>query len=876
MSITHSYINHTQVRLFYKVLCTSLVIMKVPNMFQSVIQSLRKELTLNDILWGIIPLILFILSNNRYSISYVDGLLTQGSLVTVALTNIVVALLLSVRKIWPEQAAIIFIVICIVQVIFGPAQLFADFFGFVLLVNAIARGNPTHTKVFVITAYITTILSCALISWNVVMGPIYGNNHSKSSYTCSVRNINSSNIKNCVSNILNFAIPSIIFAIIITTITVIIGYWQRTHVHTIQLLQEHNNAIRAYRRKAQHIAVTAERARIARDMHDIVAHTLSIIIVQADGGRYAATQNISLAKKTMHIIKNEAERAVHDMRRLLEALTDAPSGKLDFNHVPSLIEQAKIASPKNIFWHTVDGINSSNKLNKNAQTVAYRIIQEALTNIRKHAGECVKVNIHEEWNNQGLTLKITNEIHKIEANQEQNSGAPHKNGYGLIGMKERIENLHGTLDYGKLNDGTFSIVAFIPYSYSADQSNSTASVLNSIHNVTNKNAKVNNQAEAQTKPANVKPADVNVPTSSNVLPYVLPEANTSKNRIEKVSQWFEQHWLIGDIIYASPWVVMMLFLPTYDFIVGVGMSSQYSNSLSLQILYKVFTLTTMVPFMFRRKAPTACAIVAAVFSAIQLILLPDILFANFFIPNIIYAAVLYGKKRAWQWVSAVVLAESAIFAVKIGIATKNIPQTETPIRFFTSNIATTNFYDFMQFASVGLVFGFIVAIICFTVIAFAYYRRNDDNNLLLLKARRTELEQEQKQLEVLAANAERQRLSSNIQQKVAITLHKVIDAANSGIDMLNKYEKTNSNAENTESTETEKPQEQSEEISKAFKNIGDEGRSALKYMRKLLGVLRETGSSVHSANNTANVAEIAIRPAAPLDEQIQHNAINKQ
>lgn len=850
--------------------------MKVPNMFQSVIQRLRKELTLNDILWGIIPLILFILSSDRYVISNVDGFLTQGSLITVTLINIVVALLLSLRKLWPEQAATIFIVICIVQVAFGPTQLFADFFGFVLLVNAIARGNPEHSKAFVIAAYVTTVLSCAVISWNTVMGPIYGTNHSKASYTCSVQNINSSSIKNCVSNILNFAIPSIIFAIIITTITVIIGYWQRTHVHTIQLLQDHNNAIRAYRRKAQHIAVTAERARIARDMHDIVAHTLSIIIVQADGGRYAATKDISLAKKTMHIIKNEAERAVHDMRRLLEALTDAPSCQLDFNHIPSLIEQAKIASPKNIFWHTVDGINSQNRLNTDAQTVAYRVVQESLTNIRKHAGECVKVNIHEEWNNQGLKLKITNEIHKIEANQTQNSNAPHKNGYGLIGMKERIENLHGTLDYGKLNDGTFSIVAFIPYSYSADQSNTTVSVLNSIHNVTHKNAKVNNESAAQANPANVKPADVNVPTSSKVLPKVLPETNASQNRIEKVSQWFEQHWLIGDIIYASPWVVMMLFLPTYDFIVGVGISSQYSNSLSLQILYKVFTLTTMIPFMFRRKAPTACAIVAAVFSAIQLILLPNILFANFFIPNIIYAAVLYGKKHAWQWVSSVVLAESAIFAVKIGISSKNIPQTETPIRFFTSNIATTNFYDFMQFASVGLVFGFIVALICFAAIAFAYSRRNDDNNLLILKARRTELEQEQKQLEVLAANAERQRLSSNIQQKVAITLHKVIDAANSGIDMLNKYEKTNSNAENRKSSEPEQSQEQSEEISKAFKNIGDEGRSALKYMRKLLGVLRETGSSVHSANNAANVTEIAIRPAAPLDEQIQHNALNKK
>ena len=842
--------------------------MKISHTFNKAIQRLRTELTLNDILWGIIPLILFMLSSNRYTISNVDGFLTQSSLITTLLINIVVASLLSVRRIWPEHTAVIFIVICIVQVIFGPAQLFADFFGFVLLVNAIARGNPEHSKAFVIASYVTTVLSCAVISWNIVMGPIYGINHLKASYSCSVKNINSSNIKNCVSIILDFAIPNIIFAIIITTITVIIGYWQRTHVHTIQLLQENNNAIRAYRKKAQHIAITAERARIARDMHDIVAHTLSIIIVQADGGRYAATKDISLAKKTMHIIKNEAERAVHDMRRLLEALTDAPSGKLDFNHVPSLIEQAKIASPKNIFWHTVDGVNSSNKLNKDAQTVAYRVVQESLTNIRKHAGNGIKINIHEQWNEKGLTLKITNEVHKIEANQAQNSNAPHKNGYGLIGMKERIENLHGTLDYGIQNDGTFSVVAFIPYSYNTDQSNTTASLLNSISNVTYKNAKVNNQSAAQEKPENA---------SNQTSSEVLQGANTSRNRIEKVSQWFEKHWLIGDIIYASPWVVMMLFLPTCDFLVGNGMHSQYSSSLLVQILYRVFTLTTMVPFMFRRKAPTTCAIVAAAFSAIQLICLPNILYANFFIPAIVYAAVLYGKKHTWQWVSAVVLAESAIFAVKIGVASRNIPQNETPIQFFTSNAYTTNFYDIMQMASVGLVFGFIVALICFAAIAFAYYRRNDDNNLLILKARRTELEQEQKQLEVLAANAERQRISANIQQKVAVTLHKVIDAANSGIDMLNEYEKSNSNAEKLKSTklELEQEQEQIEAISKAFKNIGDEGRSSLRYMRKLLGILRETGSSANSSNNSANVAKLAVRPAAPLDEQIQHRLANK-
>lgn len=97
--------------------------------------------------------------------------------------------------------------------------------------------------------------------------------------------------------------------------------------------------------------------------------------------------------------------------------------------------------------------------------------------------------------------------------------------------------------------------------------------------------------------------------------------------------------------------------------------------------------------------------------------------------------------------------------------------------------------------------------------------------------------------------------------------------------MLNEYEKTNSNAEKLKSTkleqEQELEQEQIEAISKAFKNIGDEGRSALRYMRKLLGILRETGSSVNSSNNSANITEIAVRPAPSLDEQIQHRLANK-
>ena len=127
--------------------------MKISHTFNRAIQRLRTELTLNDILWGIIPLILFMLSSNRYTISNVDGFLTQSSLLTTYLINIVVAALLSLRKLWPEHTAVIFIIACILQVIFGPTQLLADFFGFVLLVNAIARGNPEHSKAFVNVSY---------------------------------------------------------------------------------------------------------------------------------------------------------------------------------------------------------------------------------------------------------------------------------------------------------------------------------------------------------------------------------------------------------------------------------------------------------------------------------------------------------------------------------------------------------------------------------------------------------------------------------------------------------------------------------------------------------------------------------------------------
>lgn len=880
--------------------------MNIQHALRNAMNRLRNEITIKDLIFSIFIIFIdFIMF--KYPWNSIDGLITQGSIVTVIIVRIVIASLICVRKIWPSQVAIIFICVCIIHLLLGPSLLFDDFLGFILLSNVISRGKPEHSRAFVIAAYITTILSAISISWSIVIGSFSGKASKGIIYACKIYNPSANNPAVCTSIILNFALPSVIFAIIATTITVIIGYWQRSSLHFIKLLQENNATILANRKHWQHITVTSERARIAREMHDIVAHTLSIIIVQSDGGRYAASHDIPLAKKTMIIIKNEAERAINDMKKMLKALSETSSHEDNYSEISSLIEQARVASPNNIFWHTVDGKNSSNMLDSQAQAVAYRVMQEALSNIRKHAGDSVRVKIHEQWDLKGLTLIINNEINKDGLESSQNINSKTKHGYGLIGMKERLERINGKLTSGKLEDGSFNLIAFIPYSYQNDKA--TLKLLG------NRISKIkHSSSQIETTSSNLKTNPINIENTHKNNPQTLIENSEqniknikekgfnskkvrSENNIEKISQWMQQHWLIGDIICYSPWLILFLIIPTYDSILGDTVHCDNCNTIFVNIMYRVFTLTTIVPMMFRRKAPTSCAIIVSICSALQLIFLQNIIYANLTVPAIIYASVLYGKKNTWKWVSAVTLVECTIFGIKTAISSRKFTMNVTLSQFFDSKYNISNVYDFTQIIAIGLTIGFLLSIVLFIVIAFAYYKRNDNNNLLLLKTRKIELEKEQQQLQTLIANAERQRISANIQQEVSVTLHRVINAANNGISMLDEYEKAKNN-ENTEDNENKNENnntniennnlqssnnidQQKEDIEKAFKNIGSEGRSALKYMRNLLGILRETGSSDEEINRNTNVHnsknnKLVVHPAASIDEQIQHSIANKQ
>ena len=236
------------------------------------------------------------------------------------------------------------------------------------------------------------------------------------------------------------------------------------------------------------LAAQDERTRIAREMHDIVAHSLSSIISQADGARYAAasartaraqqTQQAQqaeqsgpaqqqsepdIAEQTLELIADTARDSLTQMRSLLgllrtdEATAYAPVPTL--SDVPTLVEQSRRAG----LPVTFTGITGTmaRTLPQGAELAAYRTVQEALTNALKHSpGAATTVTIH--WSEDGLHLRVLNG--PVSSTAAQNIARPVPgSGNGLRGMSERIALYHGTLTYGMQPDGGWLVEAALPY-----------------------------------------------------------------------------------------------------------------------------------------------------------------------------------------------------------------------------------------------------------------------------------------------------------------------------------------------------------------------------------------------------------------------------
>jgi signal transduction histidine kinase len=207
----------------------------------------------------------------------------------------------------------------------------------------------------------------------------------------------------------------------------------------------------ALQRQAEH-AAGAERARIARELHDIVAHHLSVVVLQASGARASGKP----AGPALEKIENSARHALADTRRLLGVLRDAgeDSGRAP---QPGISELDALAGtiragglPVNL---VIDGDPAG--LPAAVDVSVYRIVQEALTNVLKHAGPA-SADVRIGCVNDAVTIEVTDNGTGLRA-----SRAP-AGGHGLAGMRERVAVFGGELRAGPRPGGGFTVRARLP------------------------------------------------------------------------------------------------------------------------------------------------------------------------------------------------------------------------------------------------------------------------------------------------------------------------------------------------------------------------------------------------------------------------------
>ncbi|WP_448811729.1 sensor histidine kinase [Agromyces bauzanensis] len=198
------------------------------------------------------------------------------------------------------------------------------------------------------------------------------------------------------------------------------------------------------------LVALSERERLARDVHDVMAHSLAVIAAQADGARMSDPSLAAGARDALTTIADTARDGLTELRHLLDAAPD----DTDASHpvvadLPTLFDRVRAAGLECEFAEFGD----AKPLLAGQQLGVYRIVQEALTNAVRHAGEEATAKVTLDWRGPGLAILIAT---PAEAT------SPSRPGRGIRGMQERARLAGGWLTADADERGTFIVNAFIP------------------------------------------------------------------------------------------------------------------------------------------------------------------------------------------------------------------------------------------------------------------------------------------------------------------------------------------------------------------------------------------------------------------------------
>ena len=245
-------------------------------------------------------------------------------------------------------------------------------------------------------------------------------------------------------------LPAVVFYVLIFALG------RMVHAHRRHASGQQDRAERLEREQDAQAAraVATERSRIARELHDVIAHSLSVIVVQAAAERRVLGPGRDSTAETLESIEQAGRQAMTELRRLLGLLRKS-DGELSLAPQPGLGELGDLVAEVREAGVEVDVRTDGDLavLPRGLDLTAYRIVQECLTNVLKHAG-AHRVEVSLRCRGRCLDIDVTDD--------GTSARAPSPGGFGLVGMRERVSVYGGTVQAGHREGGGFRVHARLP------------------------------------------------------------------------------------------------------------------------------------------------------------------------------------------------------------------------------------------------------------------------------------------------------------------------------------------------------------------------------------------------------------------------------